>query len=226
MKLSVIIPVRNERAQIKKSLTALQWLRCSGHEIIVVDGGSEDGSCSAAEPFADKVISTVPGRAIQMNCGARHACGDIYLFLHVDTLLMQESLHAFLRLISENQPAWGRFDVRLSGIHPMFRIIERMMNWRSRLTGIATGDQAIFVRRDIFHQINGFSDIPLMEDIEICRRLKAVQRPLCLTAKVETSSRRWEEHGILATMVLMWKLRFSYWIGADPNALAKQYYVQ
>lgn len=224
MKLSIIIPVLNERENIKKSLPTLQWARRLGHEIIVVDGGSDDDSAAEAEQFADLVIFSSSGRAHQMNAGAQQARGDVFIFLHVDTLLREECITRLCDKMLSRETVWGRFDVRLSGKHVLFRIIEMMMNWRSRLTGIATGDQAIFVAKNTFHSIAGFAEIPLMEDIEICRRLNALKKPLCLYAKVVTSSRRWEKNGILATIILMWRLRLAYWQGADPRMLAKQYH--
>jgi rSAM/selenodomain-associated transferase 2 len=241
MKVSVIIPVLNEEAAICEKLPELQWVRDSGHEIIVVDGGSTDGSVSQAKKYSDVVISSEKGRAAQMNAGAGMATGELLLFLHVDTQLPQNGIDEIQlsldthvdrnnadRNIDDGKgsamSAWGRFDVRLSGKHFSFRIVEFMMNWRSRLTGIATGDQAIFVTRPLFNEIGGYLELPLMEDIDISRRLKNYSRPICISDHVVASSRRWETLGIYRTVLLMWRLRLSYWLGVDPVRLAKQYY--
>lgn len=223
MHLSIIIPVLNEEKDIGSSLRKLQWVRQLGHEIIVVDGGSHDKSATLSEPLASRVVSSPPGRALQMNVGAKSATGDVFLFLHVDTLLPNDAVTALEQCMSDGQSGWGRFDVRLSGRHVLFRIIERMMNWRSRLTGIATGDQAIFISRDLFERLDGYADIPLMEDIEISRRLKLYRKPIFFQQQVITSSRRWEQSGIFKTVWLMWRLRLAFWLGMDPAELAKRY---
>lgn len=224
MRISVIIPVLNEAEAIVTMLPKLQWLRESAHELIVVDGGSNDASVAMAQPLADQVISAQRGRARQMNAGAQASGGDVLLFLHVDTEMAPAGIDALRAALSPNADSWGRFDVRLSGTQPLLRIIENMMNWRSRLTGIATGDQAIFVSRDLFEHSGGFADIPLMEDIELSRRLKRVAKPLCLPRFVITSSRRWESNGILKTVLLMWRLRLAYWRGIAPADLVRRYY--
>ena len=224
MKISVIIPVLNEEVAIREKLPPLQALRNEGHEIIVVDGGSTDSSLQLAKEGSDFLISSARGRARQMNAGARIANGDLLLFLHIDTQLPDNCSELLSQCADKSRDAWGRFNVHLSGKHFMFRIIESMMNWRSRLTGIATGDQAIFVSRALFEQVEGFADIPLMEDIELCTRLRKINQPICLPATVMTSSRKWETRGIIKTMLLMWKLRFSYWLGKDPEQLVQQYY--
>ncbi len=231
MKISVIIPVLNEESAISEKLPAMQWVRESGHELIVVDGGSIDDSFRVAQKYTDLVIASSQGRAAQMNAGASIASGDVLLFLHIDTLLPTDGINSILTSLDRDgykgddkvNEAWGRFDVRLSGKHFMFRIIESMMNRRSRMTGIATGDQAIFITRGLFKQIGGYREIPLMEDIEISHRLKKKSRPVCIQNRVITSSRRWESFGIYRTVILMWRLRLSYWLGADPLRLAKQY---
>jgi rSAM/selenodomain-associated transferase 2 len=223
MKLSIIIPVLNEAGVLGASLKELQWMRHLGHEVIVVDGGSHDQSALLAAPYADQVLSSPPGRAQQMNMGAALASGEVFLFLHVDTSFPKTGVDAIINSISRQDSGWGRFDVRLSGRHILLRLIERMMNWRSRLTGIATGDQAIFIARKIFERLGGYPDICLMEDIEISRQLKKYSKPICLTHKVITSSRRWEQGGIYKTVWLMWRLRFSYWLGSDPTRLARLY---
>jgi rSAM/selenodomain-associated transferase 2 len=159
-----------------------------------------------------------------MNAGARRATGAVLLFLHADTVLSDHCIAALCAHAAAGRDLWGRFDVRLSGRHFLLRIVERLMNWRSRATGIATGDQAIFVSRGLFDHVGGFADLPLMEDIELCRRLKRIRPPLCLPQQVVTSSRRWEQNGILRTIVHMWRLRLAYWLGVDPLRLARRYY--
>jgi rSAM/selenodomain-associated transferase 2 len=191
--------------------------------VILVDGGSEDGTPEIAGSAVDLLVISDRGRAIQMNAGARQAGGDIYIFLHADTLLPWESLQAMLGQFGASDSAWGRFDVRLSNDRFMLRLIGWLINRRTRLTGIATGDQAIFVRREAFETIGGFPEIALMEDIEISRRLKRLTPPLSLREHVTTSSRRWDERGIVRTTLLMWRLRLAYAFGADPERLAKKY---
>jgi rSAM/selenodomain-associated transferase 2 len=222
--ISVIMPTWNEADGIVATLSSLQNLRDHSAEIIVVDGGSRDATVKLAQTLADLVICEGQGRAQQMNAGAHRAKGDILLFLHADTQLPENVYQLILEGLAKNNRSWGRFDVRLSGKHPLLRVVEFMMNWRSRLTGIATGDQAIFVRRDWFEAAGGFPIIPLMEDIALCRKLKRRGPPLCLRARVVTSSRRWEQHGIVRTVLLMWRLRLAYALGADPLQLAGKYY--
>ncbi len=199
-------------------------MRKRGHQIILVDGGSQDNTVALAEPLVDRVLCSSAGRAAQMNTGAAAANGNILWFVHADTRMSTDTDVLLTDALHDSTKVWGRFDIRLSGDALALRIIEQMMNWRSRLSGIATGDQGIFMHRDTFVQIGGFADIPLMEDIEISKRLKrAAGRPLCLPRKLTTSSRRWERRGILRTMVLMWRLRLAYWMGANPVDLAGQY---
>jgi len=226
VKVSVIIPVLNEESAIREKLPAMQWVREAGHELIVVDGGSIDDSFGVSQIYTDTVITSSQGRAAQMNAGASIASGDVLLFLHVDTVLPENGINEILTRCStdKGKQTWGRFDVRLSGSHFMFRIIETLMNFRSRISGIATGDQAIFINKELFERIGGYKEIPLMEDIEISRRLKKNSWPVCIQNRVITSSRRWESSGIFRTVFLMWRLRLSYWLGADPLRLAKQYY--
>lgn len=221
--ISIIVPVLNEAAVIRATLTALQPLRTAGHELIVVDGGSTDGTAALAGPLADRVVTAPRGRARQMNAGARKARGEVLWFLHADTLPPAGAERLILAGLEANGRVWGRFDVRLSGRHPLLRVVERLMNWRSRLTGIATGDQGVFVSHAAFLMVGGFPEIPLMEDIALSRRLKRLGPPLCLKARVVTSSRRWETHGIVSTILLMWRLRLAYALGADPAHLARRY---
>ena len=219
--ISIIVPTLNESHGITATLTHLQALRQAGHELIVVDGGSMDDTVTHAAPLADRLVTAPRGRARQMNAGAAAATGDVLLFLHADTIL---PIDAAAHITVDNNHLWGRFDVRLSGTHPLLRIVESMMNLRSRLTGIATGDQALFVERALFLVVGGFPEQPLMEDIALSRKLKRHGRPLCLRIKVTTSSRRWEQNGIWSTILLMWRLRLAYFLGADPARLARLYY--
>ncbi|MDB5601492.1 MAG: glycosyl transferase [Xanthobacteraceae bacterium] len=222
-RLSVIVPVLNEADGIAASLAALAPLRERGAELIVADGGSQDDTVTLARPLADQVVVAPRGRAAQMNAGAAVATGDMLLFLHVDTQLPPDAGTLIAQGLKQSGHAWGRFDVRIDGTHFLLPVIAAMMNTRSRLTGIATGDQAVFVSREAFQNVGGFPDLPLMEDIALSKRLKRLGRPLCLRARVTTSGRRWERHGVARTIMLMWRLRLAYWLGADPAELAKQY---
>ena len=222
-RISIIIPTLNEAAGIADTLRPLQPLRDGGHEVIVVDGGSSDGTVEAARPLADRVIASEPGRARQQNAGAAAATGDVLLFLHADTLLPAQAERRVIGGLMRSGRGWGRFDVRLSGRHPLLRVVERMIGLRSRATGIATGDQAIFVRRGWFRRAGGFPQIPLMEDVALSKVLRRMGPPLCLRQAVLTSSRRWETRGVLRTIVLMWRLRAGYALGADPAHLAERY---
>lgn len=223
MRIAIIIPVLNEAEQIVACLTALQDYRQQGHQLIIADGGSEDETLALAEPLADLLCKAPRGRARQMNTAAAKADADVLLFLHADTRLPLRACEHICAAV-EAGSAWGRFDVRLSGRHFLLRIIERMMNWRSRVSSIATGDQAIFVARQAFDAVGGYADIPLMEDVAISRSLKRRFACAKLRQRVVTSSRRWEQGGILATVLLMWRLRLAYWLGTDPAVLAKRYY--
>lgn len=222
-KVSIIMPTLNEAEGIVLTLQSLQLFRSEGHELIVVDAGSDDNTVALAKPLADQVISSERGRAMQMNAGAKLARGDILLFIHADTTLPENAMTLMCEGLQQTGKCWGRFDLRLSGRQLLLRIVERLINLRSRLTGIASGDQAIFIRRGRFLVIDGFPEIPLMEDISISRTLKFYSDPLCLKQPVLTSSRRWEQHGIIRTILLMWRLRLSYYLGADPAALAQKY---
>ena len=226
--LSIIMPVLDEAAGIEPALTALAPLRADGVEIVVVDGGSRDGTARLAEPLADQVIAAPAGRASQMNAGAAVATGDVLLFLHADTRL-PDGADRLLRdgLAGNRNAVWGRFDVRIDGggmllLLPLL-LVALMMNLRSRATGICTGDQAMFVTREAFARVGGFPPIPLMEDIALSARLKRVSRPLALRARVTTSARRWQQRGTLRTVFLMWRLRLAYFFGADPAKLARAY---
>ncbi|HST58341.1 MAG TPA: TIGR04283 family arsenosugar biosynthesis glycosyltransferase [Longimicrobium sp.] len=222
-RISIIIPALNEATGIRDTLAPLQALRARGHEVVVVDGGSTDGTPELARALADRVVSSARGRARQQNAGAAVATGGVLLFLHADTRLPEGADGLVLGGLRTTGQGWGRFDVRLSGAHPMLRVVERMMAARSRLTGIATGDQAIFVRRDWFARAGGFPEIPLMEDVVLSKTLRGMGAPLCLRARVVTSSRRWEERGVWRTIALMWRLRLEFALGADPARLADRY---
>jgi rSAM/selenodomain-associated transferase 2 len=222
-RLSIIVPVLDEAEQIRRRLAALMPLRERGHEVIVVDGGSSDGTGGLARELADEMLSAPCGRAAQMNAGALRATGEVLLFLHADTHLPDRADELVLRGLAQSRRAWGRFDVAIDGSHPMFTVIAWCMNLRSRLTGIATGDQAIFVRREAFLRSGGFPDIPLMEDIAHSRAMKTISAPLCLRERAITSARRWEKHGILPTILKMWVLRLAFFLGADPARLANAY---
>ena len=221
--LSIIIPALNEAQAIAATLTPLQALRRAGCEVIVCDGGSDDNTPAIASPFADAVIECPRGRARQMNAGAARASGKTLLFLHADTLLPENALPRIEDALAQRHARWGRFDIRLSGAHPLLRMVEFTMNLRSRLTGIATGDQGIFMRREDFFAVGGYPDIPLMEDIALSSRVRRFGRPLCLQEKVVSSSRRWENRGIVRTVLLMWWLRLLYFFGADTARLADLY---
>jgi rSAM/selenodomain-associated transferase 2 len=220
--LSIILPVLDEAATIGAQLATLRELRGRGAEVLLVDGGSSDATVERARPAVDRLLATAPGRARQMNLGAQASAGEVLLFLHADTTLPTAADQLIGRAIGSGA-LWGRFDVRIDGRQRLLRVVEAMMNWRSRFTGIATGDQAIFVRRDVFERLGGFPELPLMEDIALSKRLKSLGRPACLHQRVYTSARRWEKHGVLRTILLMWRLRASYFFGADAQQLAIRY---
>lgn len=223
MQVSIIVPALDEAAGIERHLAALAPLRAEGHEVIVVDGGSRDATAALSRPLADLVVLAAPGRALQMNVGAARARGDVLLFLHADTFLPERAIELITKSLSKGHRIWGRFDVTIGGRHPLIAVVAWMMNLRSRLTGIATGDQALFVRRDAFAGIGGFPQIALMEDIALSAALKRWSRPVCLHARVVTSGRRWEKHGVLFTILHMWRLRLAYFLGVHPDRLARRY---
>jgi rSAM/selenodomain-associated transferase 2 len=222
-RLSIIVPALNEAEGIVATLEALADLRRRGHEVILVDGGSGDGTPQLARASADRVLAGSPGRAAQMNMGARAAAGDVLLFLHADTRLPEGADMLIAQGMEAGKFLWGRFDVRILGDHPLLRVVETMMNLRSRLTRICTGDQAIFVRRDTFDALGGYPEQALMEDIAISASLRRLSAPLCLRQRCMTSARRWEERGVLRTIGLMWWLRLQYALGAAPARLARIY---
>lgn len=220
--LGIVLPVLGEGKGLAGRLKALQPLRDRSVRIVVADGGSTDETWAVATAWADNIVHAPRGRGAQMNAGAQAGASEVLLFLHADTTLPADADHLIQQALSGGA-AWGRFDVRIDGPHPMLRVVERAINLRSRLTGIATGDQAMFVRRDVFEHLGGFADIPLMEDIDLSARLKRVSRPACIRQPVSTSARRWEKHGVWRTIVLMWRLRAQYFLGTEPQALADRY---
>lgn len=232
-RLTIIMPVLNEAAGIGAALQALQPLRRAGAEMIVVDGGSSDGTLKCCVGLADQAMLGPRGRARQMNHGAARASGSVLLFLHADTRLPDAAPAAIFTALDAREGAgagkggvrhdWGRFDVTIAGHSRWLHVIAALMNRRSRWSGIATGDQAMFVRRRLFLDVGGFPDQPLMEDIELSRRLRRCGPPACLRARVVTSGRRWEANGVWRTILLMWRLRLLYWLGVDAHKLAKAY---
>jgi rSAM/selenodomain-associated transferase 2 len=220
--MSIVLPVLNEAQHIESTLAGLVPLRRRGVEVIVVDGGSDDDTVTRASALSDVTVEAQRGRARQMNAGAAAAQGKVLLFLHADTLLPAGADRLVAQALASGG-LWGRFDVRIVGRHPMLRVVAALMNWRSRLTGIATGDQALFIRREAFERVGGFPDQPLMEDIEMSRRLGALAAPICIAERVATSGRRWESRGVWRTIILMWCLRWRYWRGESAQRLAEAY---
>ena len=237
--LSIVIPLLNEADNLPKLMGHLAHLNPAPYQVILVDGGSTDNSVAIAKELIESLIDSSPsviseqvidwqitesaaGRALQMNAGAELAMGDVLLCLHADTQLPN---HAIADITSAvRQAAWGRFDVRLDSSAWMLKVVSQMINWRSRLSGIATGDQAIFIKKPLFKQLGGYPQQPLMEDIELCKRLKAIGKPACLRSKVITSARRWQQYGTWRTIGLMWHLRFDYWRGVSADNIKQRYY--
>ena len=227
-KLSIIIPCLNEADNIVSTLTPLQSLRQRGHEIILSDGGSLDNTIELSKNMVDICINSAPGRAAQMNTGAKASTGNVLCFLHADTIAADDIDKKILSSITHTDNnsnfKWGFFNIALDGSGWQFRIIERLINSRSCMSKVATGDQGIFINRDTFNTLNGFSDIPLMEDIELTKRLRKISKPFCIkNTPLITSSRRWEKHGIVSTVLLMWQLRLRYFLGTPASKLAKLY---
>lgn len=225
MKLSIIIPTLDEAGGIEATLAAAQGARADGAELVVVDGGSRDGTRVLAAPLADRVIEALRGRAAQMNAGAAAASGDTLLFLHADTLLPPDALPAVAAGLASGRE-WGRFDVSIAGAAALLPAVAMLMNARSRWTGVATGDQAMFMTRAAFEVAGGFPSIPLMEDVALSKALRRRSPPACLRERVVTSGRRWERGGVLRTILLMSRLRLAYAFGADPHQLARRYDVE
>jgi rSAM/selenodomain-associated transferase 2 len=222
MTLSIIMPVLNEAAGVEDALRALRPYRERGVDVIVVDGGGSDDTVNHARPLADCVIEAPRGRATQMNAGAAAAKGDVLLFLHADTRLPENADALTADGLTRSKRAWGRFDVQFDG-GGWLALVAFMMNWRSWVSGICTGDQAMFMTRTAFDAIGGFPAIALMEDVAASAKLKRLGRPLCLRARVTTSGRRWRQHGIWRTILLMWRLRLAFFFGGDPKSLARHY---
>ena len=223
MTLSVIIPALNEGAGIVTALRSLAPVRRRGGEVLVVDGGSRDDTVERARPLVDRVLTAPRGRAAQMNAGAEASGGEVLWFVHADSVIDPAAVDDLERAYGDPRTIWSRFGVRLSARRPLFRVVAFLMNRRSCLTGIATGDQGIAVRRAAFESAGRYPDVPLMEDVAFSRRLRARARPACLPVRITTSSRRWEEGGAWRTIWLMWRLRFAFWRGADPAELARRY---
>lgn len=223
MPLSIIIPCLNEADGIVDALAALAPLRARGVEIVVVDGGSVDATVALARPLADQMITAARGRAMQMNAGAAQARGDVLLFLHADCRLPAMADGLITDGLIRARKTWGRFDVELNGRNPLLHMVGTLMNLRSRVSGVATGDQGLFVTRSLFDAAGRFPPIALMEDIAISKQLKRYGQPLNLRHRIVVSARRWEKHGVLRMVLLMWRLRLQYWLGADPGKLAQRY---
>jgi len=221
LSIAVIVPVLNEQAALPALIDRLKML--SVDEVVVVDGGSMDGTCDLLDVSGLRWITAPAGRAVQMNTGSAICLSDIYLFIHSDTEIDSSCFDAIKAAMQHPETVGGRFEVRLSGGHPALRMIAWFINLHSRLSGISTGDQCLFVRRSVFMRMGGFPELPLMEDIEFSKRLKRQGRIACLRERVTTSSRRWEQHGILKTVLLMWCLRLLYWLGVPAARLATMY---
>jgi len=226
--LSVVVPVLNEGAGLCTFIEQVLDLVGEENQVVVVDGGSQDGSFNQLNELSESkvnlvLVSSIKGRALQMNAGAKLAVGKNLLFLHADTHLSRTSLHQ-LKIFSKTSLLWGRFDVRFNNPAWPYKIISWFINQRSRLTAISTGDQAIFVRRSVFEQIKGYTQQPLMEDVDLTCRLKKLSKPFCIRAPVVTSARKWEKGGVIKTVWLMWKLRAAYARGVSPEVLVTQYY--
>jgi len=221
--ISIIVPILNEAEQLPALIDHLRGWHDRGCEVILVDGGSTDGSPLLVGGAPFRLLQACAGRALQMNVGAEAASGDVLIFLHADTLLPADADTLIRKALAADTHAWGRFDVRISGRARALALVAAMMNLRSRLTGIATGDQAMFVSRRTFFALGGFPDQALMEDVEQSKRLRRISRPACIRSRAVTSGRRWEARGIWRTIVLMWRLRWSYWRGMDADCLAERY---
>ena len=222
--LSIVIPALNEAHGLAGVLQALAPLQASGTQVIVADGGSTDNTAALARAAGAWVVLSPQGRARQMNAGAAHAAAHTLLFLHADTQLPPNADQLIAKALATGSlPVWGRFDVRIDGKSCWLPLVAQLMNWRSRLSSVATGDQALFMTRAAFDAVGGFPVQPLMEDIEMCGRLRVLSRPACLHERVVTSGRRWDTRGVWRTIWLMWRLRLAYWRGAAPDQLAQRY---
>lgn len=224
-RISIIIPVLNEAGTLPATLAALQPWRRQGHEILVIDGGSRDATVQLARPLADRVCHAARGRAVQMLAGAALARGSIFWFLHADTRPPADAARAISDALNTGQYPWGFFKVRFAEPSALLDLVAALMNVRSRLSRIATGDQGIFVTRELFEKVNGFPPLALMEDIALTRTLKRHALPACLDHTLTASARRWRSHGTLRTILLMWSLRLAYFLGVSPQTLVKYYRV-
>lgn len=228
MSLSIIVPMLNEQAQLPGLLRHLEPCRQRGCEVLLVDGGSHDGSQQTATRLLAatagvRLLHSARGRARQMNTGAAAARHDILLFLHADTRLPEHAARHITQALARSKACWGRFDARIDGHSRWLGVIARMMNLRSRWSGIATGDQALFMHRSAYAAVGGYPEQPLMEDIEISRRLRRLSPPACIREPVTTSGRRWDRHGVGRTVLLMWYLRLAYACGVSAESLAARY---
>ena len=222
--ISIIVPVLDDAVKLRQLLDDLDAIRSCDAQRIVVDGGSSDGSFDLAQQRAHVALRSSPGRARQLAAGTALAQGQWLWMLHADSRVDVRAWDALRGAVESDRAAWGRFDVRLTGGHPAFRVIETMMNIRSRWSDICTGDQGIFVRRDLLDLVDGIPDQALMEDIELTKRLRRYAHPVCVDSPLGASSRRWEEQGIVPTILLMWRLRLRYFFGESPDLLAQEYY--
>ena len=220
--LTIVIPVLNEARILPARLEALQFVRSRNVELIVVDGGSTDDSLEIARPLCDRMLKAPAGRAKQMNEGARHASSEWLLFLHADTRLEEEAFEALLEALSD-EPDWGWFDVRIEGKHPLLRLTAAMMNARAGLTKVATGDQGLFIKKVLFDAVEGFPDMPLMEDVALSKVLRDIAKSTVVRTPLATAGRRWDQGGWFRTVLRMWGLRFAYWAGVGPDRLADYY---
>ncbi|MEM7467181.1 MAG: TIGR04283 family arsenosugar biosynthesis glycosyltransferase [Pseudomonadota bacterium] len=223
-KLSVIVPVLNEVDKIGAMLNTWQHRRNDGIEIIVVDGGSQDGTEKLVAGYVDAFYVSNRGRACQMNHGASYARGDTLLFLHADTEMPESAFRSLMMFCESNDDGWGFFPIAFDNSALAYKIIAFFMNVRTRLTSVSTGDQCQFVSAELFHRVGRFEEIPLMEDVSLSKRMRSVAKPTILPFKVCTAARRWETKGILTTVLLMWLLRLAYFLGVSPEKLHKAYY--
>ena len=222
-RLSIIIPVLNEAACLQDLLKECERVRADGHEVILADGGSTDSTVSLATLSVDLIVDSEAGRALQMNAAAASASGDLFWFVHADTRLSSTNIHQVYKLLSQTGFAWGWFDIKLTDSAWMFRVIEKMMNWRARATQVATGDMGIFITRDLFYKVGAYDAIPIMEDIALSKRLRKIAKPTVLNEPLMVSSRRWQKYGIAKTILLMWALRLFYFLRVSPQRLVKWY---
>ncbi len=224
-RLLVVVPTLNEAPRIEALLAQLQAARAAGAQVVVVDGGSEDGTRSIALPLADSVLTSAPGRGAQIAAGIAAADHPYLWLLHADSRIAGGHAAAVVRAL-DSGAVWGRFDIRIDGASPLLRLVGVMMNLRTRATGIVTGDHGLFCRRAALDRAGGYPPQPLMEDIEVSRRLRALGWPLAIGPLLGTSARRWENRGVLRTIFSMWRFRLRYFLGTPPEVLAREYYTR